>query len=92
MSRWFKVKYRKLGKEKVYGFAHYDGDIIEIDPRIDGKKHMEILIHESFHLLFPSMEEEEVTEKAIKLTHTLWRQRYRRVDNSNVTPLQDGSK
>lgn len=90
--KWYKVKYRKLGKEKVYGFAHHHNDVIEMDSRITGKKHMEILIHEAMHLLWPEAEEEEVEAKAIILTNTLWRQKYRRIDDSNTIPLQDGSK
>jgi hypothetical protein len=92
MSKWFKVKYKKLGKEKVYGLAHHDGDIIEMDSRLTGKKHMEILIHEALHLLWPEAEEEEIEQKAILLTNTMWRQKYRRIDDSNIIPLQDGSK
>jgi len=90
--KWYKVKYRKLGKEKVYGWAHHEGNIVEMDSRLTGKKHMEILIHESMHLLFPELEEEEIEEKSIILTNTLWRQKYRRIDDSNNIPLQDGSK
>lgn len=90
--KWFRVKYKKLGKEKVYGLAHHDGDIIEMDVRLTGKKHMEILIHEALHLLWAEAEEDEIEEKAIKLTNTLWRQKYRRIDDSNNIPLQDGSK
>lgn len=91
MKKWFRVKYKKLGKEKVYGLAHHDGDIIEMDSRLTGKKHMEILIHEALHLLWPEAEEEEIELKAIILTNTLWRQKYRRIDDTNTIPLQDGS-
>lgn len=84
-----KVVYRKLGKEKVWGFSH--DDFIEIDERVRGKKHCELLLHESLHYLFPSASEEEITRKAIILTNTVWAEGYRRCDNDNSEPLQDGS-
>jgi len=72
-----KVIYKKLGKEKVYGFANLGDNEIEIDARLKGKKHLEIMLHECLHILYPEAEEEE--------------EHYRRVDNNNSTPLQDGS-
>ena len=87
-----KVIYRKLGREKVYGLANLGFNEIEIDSRIKSKKHLELIIHESLHILFPEAEEEEIEYKAIILTNTLWYEHYRRVDNSKSLPLQDGSK
>lgn len=87
-----KVLYKKLGKHKVWGFAHLGDNEIEIDIRVKSKKHLELLIHESMHILFPEAEEEEVELKSIILTNTIWGEHYRRVDNSRSLPLQDGSK
>lgn len=84
-----KVKYRKLGK--YYGLAH-STDFIEIDERIKGKKHLEILLHESLHILFPSLEEDEIVAKSVILTNTLWHEKYRRIEDQADVPLQDGSK
>ena len=86
-----KVIYRKLGREKVYGFAHCGLNEIEIDSRVKSKKHLELIIHESMHILFPEAEEDEVESKAIILCNTIWGEHYRRVDNSKSLPLQDGS-
>lgn len=85
-----KIKYCKLGKQKVWGFAHSDG-LIEIDERLKGKKKMEIIIHEVMHLLNPSDDEEEVVRKSVLLTNTLWHEKYRVVDNTNNIPMQDGT-
>jgi hypothetical protein len=85
-----KVKYRKLGKEKVWGFAHSD-ELIELDNRLKGKKHLEILIHECLHILYPEAEEEEIVKKSVLLCNTLWYEKYRRVDDKEGIPLQDGS-
>lgn len=86
-----KVIYKKLGREQAHGIAESDG-IIYIDPRLRGRKELEILIHEAYHLLQPEAEEDEVIEKSVTLTKLLWRLGYRKVDNSKHLPLQDGSK
>ena len=87
--RKIKVVYKKLGRENAWGRAD---DYVEIDPRVFGKKHLEVLTHECLHVLFPEATEEEITRKAILLTNTLWHQQYRRIDNTNIIPLQDGTK
>jgi len=86
-----KVIYKKLGREQAHGIAESDG-IIYIDPRLRGRKELEILIHETYHLLEPEDSEEEVIEKSVILTKLLWKMGYRKVDNSKHLPLQDGSK
>jgi hypothetical protein len=85
-----KVKYKKLGKEKVWGLADSQG-IIYIDSRLKGKKHLEILIHETLHLLYPEDSEDEVVERSIILTNLIWKQRYRRLEEEKKMRLQDGS-
>ena len=86
-----KVIHKKLGREQAHGIAESDG-IVYIDSRLKGKKHLEILLHEVGHLQNPDDTEEEVIEKSVTLCKVLWQQGYRMVDNSNDTPLQDGSK
>ena len=85
-----RIKYRKLGKEKVYGVAHSDG-LIEIEERLKGKKAMESLIHEVLHLLWAEAEEDEIEKKSITLTKILWKENYRRIEPHEDIPLQDGS-
>ena len=85
-----KIIYRKLGKEQAYGISSSDG-VIEIDQRLKGKKHMEILIHEVLHLLNPKDDEKTIIRKSVTLTKILWAENYRRIDNTNDEPLQDGS-
>ena len=79
----------KLGREWLWGLA--DQYPIYIDDRCKGKKELEIYIHESFHYLFPKATENEIESKSILLTNTLWHEGFRKVDNSNDEPLQDGS-
>ena len=85
-----KIIYRKLGKEQAYGISSSDG-VIEIDQRLKGKKHMEILIHEILHLLNPKDDEKTIIRKSVTLTKILWNEGYRRIDDTNDEPLQDGS-
>jgi len=90
MAKYIKVKYAKLGKQKAWGIAH-GRDYIEIDERLKGRKHLEILIHECLHILLPQLDEEEVIKHSVMLTNTLYKERYRRVDEDPKMPLQDGS-
>jgi hypothetical protein len=86
-----KIIHKKLGREQAYGIAESDG-IIYIDQRLKGKKHLEIVIHEVEHLLNPMDDEETIIEKSVTVCKVLWNLGYRRIDNSNDVPLQDGSK
>ena len=85
-----KVKYKKLGKQKAWGLADSDGTIY-IDPRLKGKKALEILIHECLHILWKEEDEEQVINKSISLCNAIWQQRYRRIEEDKQQPLQDGS-
>jgi hypothetical protein len=86
-----KIVYKKLGREQAHGIAESDG-IVYIDQRLKGKKHLEILLHECLHILNPQDTEEAIIDKSVTLCKLLWKEGYRRVDNSNDVPLQDGSK
>lgn len=86
-----KIKYAKLGKQKAWGLADSDG-FVTIDSRLKGKKALEILLHECLHILYANDTEEEIIEKSVKLTNTLWHENYRRVEQQETIPLQDGSK
>ena len=85
-----KIIYRKLGKDQANGISSSDG-VIEIDERLKGKKHCEILIHEILHLLNPKDDEKTIIRKSVTLTKILWKEGYRRIDDTNDEPLQDGS-
>jgi hypothetical protein len=86
-----KIVYRKLGREQAYGVSSSDG-VIEIDSRLRSKKHLEVLIHEVLHILQPLDSEEEIIKKSVTLTKILWKEGYRRIDQSDHEPLQDGTK
>ncbi len=85
-----KIIYKKLGREQAHGIAESDG-IIYLDTRLKGKKHLEICLHEILHILNPKDSEAVIIKKSITLTKLLWDEGYRRIDDTNDTPLQDGT-
>ena len=72
------IRYRKLGKERAKGQYIEDEALIEIDSRLTGREHLEILIHESLHALQPHHEEETVARDAANLARILWADGYRK--------------
>lgn len=83
-----KVVRRKLGREKLYGQADLGDNTIEIDSRLQGRKLMEILIHEAMHILNPTFSESKVVEQSKKITQLLWKEKFRRVETEKGDPLQ----
>lgn len=86
-----KIKFKKvmLGREKIYGLA--DNYPLLIDARLKGKKELEIYLHEMWHYIYPLASEKEVQRHSIVMCNTLWHEGYRKVDNTNDVPMQDGS-
>ena len=86
------VRYKKLGRRTALGIVEHGDDIIYIDPRLKGRKQMEILIHEAMHILWPHIvkndEEEEVIMISVELTKMLWSEGFRRVDTDESTDFQ----
>jgi hypothetical protein len=73
-----KIIYRKLGREQARGQYIPATQTIEIDPRLRGIEHLEILLHESLHALQPHHDEETVARDALNLARILWADGYRR--------------
>ena len=72
-----KVIYKRL--RAAWGYAYVDQNKIEIYKGLKGIKHLEILIHEKLHLLFPDHEEKAIVRMAKELSKLLWRDGYRKV-------------
>lgn len=83
-----KIVFKKLGREKAWGSANLADNTIEIDPRLKGRKHLEILIHEAMHIMNPEWSESKVVQQSKRLTQLLWKQHFRKVDNDKGQPLQ----
>jgi len=84
-----KLVYRKLKRELAVGMCHWD--YIELDPRLTGRKHLEILLHEMVHYWFPELSEEDVVKASVDMCRTMWEDGYRKVDNDESEILQDGT-
>lgn len=83
-----RVLFKKLGREKAWGSADLDSHTIEIDPRLKGRKYLEILIHEAMHIMNPEWSETKVITQSKRLTRLLWAEHFRKVDNDKSQPLQ----
>ena len=73
------IVYRKLGREKARGQYCEATATIELDERLKGEEHLEVLVHESMHALQPHHEESIVERDAKNLATILWAEGYRRV-------------
>ena len=75
--------------QKLHGLADYYP--LQIENKLKGKKELEIYIHEMLHYLYPKEDEPVIVRHSIVLCNTLWHEGYRKVDNSNDIPMQDGT-
>lgn len=76
-----KIIIRKLGKERAAGQAYSGCNLIEIDPRQDSKNFLGTAVHESLHILYPDLTEEEIVHAEEIITDVIWRLNYRRIAN-----------
>jgi hypothetical protein len=72
------IVYRKLGREKARGQYCEATRTIELDERLRGEEHLEVLVHESMHALQPHHDEAVVERDAKNLARILWSEGYRR--------------
>jgi hypothetical protein len=72
------IIHRKLGKQKAHGLAYCESGVIHIDSRINGERHLEVLIHEITHIQNPRWSEIKVEGHAKEMATLLWEQGYRR--------------
>lgn len=69
---------KKLRRRNALGMAHPDTRTIEIDPRLEPQKRLEIMLHEAMHIVFEFMDEATVDASAKELADVLWRDGWRR--------------
>ena len=91
MAKKLRVKYEKLGRHRLHGYTYGRG-VIHVDERLRGIKLLEIIVHEALHELFPEAPEQHIAQAGATLARTLWAENYRRTDNHQGEPLQDGKK
>ena len=83
-----KVEHRKLGREKAWGLSCEDLNTIELDPRLKGKKHLEVCLHEWIHLMNPDWSETRVIKASKIGVKYLWDLKYRRIDDAEKQPKE----
>jgi hypothetical protein len=72
-----KVVYKDL--RAYWGLADLNTNTIELNKRLKGKKHLEIIIHEKLHLLLQSYDEMAIKNMARELMGVLWSDGYRKI-------------
>jgi hypothetical protein len=72
-----KVVYKRL--RRYWGWAHIEQDKIELYNGLKGKHHLNIIIHEKLHLLFPDHEERAIRKMAKEMANMLWKDGYRKI-------------
>lgn len=78
MAKSIKVIHRKLGKERAWGLA--EGNRIDLDSNLNGRRHLLYLLHEMLHVIHPEWSETNVVKVSRQMCRVLWDQRYRRSD------------
>jgi hypothetical protein len=76
MAKSIKIVHRKLGKEYAWGLA--EGNLIELDCRLKGRRHLLYLLHEMLHVIHPDWSETKVVLVSRRMCKVIWSQRYRR--------------
>ena len=71
---------RKLGKERAYGLAHTEDNLMELDERLTGYRYMLYALHEHFHLKHPKWSETKVRQECSKTARFMWNLGFRKVD------------
>lgn len=70
-----KVEYRKL--RTAWGYAYINQNKIILYDKLKGKKHLEIILHEKLHILFPDLDEDAVIRYSRGICDLLWSEGYR---------------
>ena len=75
-----RVKERLLGREQALGLCWQGEGLIEIDPRLTGKRALEVYIHEMLHHYAPEWSENKVSKIALAMSQILIKARFRRIE------------
>jgi hypothetical protein len=72
-----KVRYKRL--RKYWGWAYINEDKIDLYHKLKGKKHLEIILHEKLHLIFPDHDEKAIKRISKDICNLLWLDGYRKL-------------
>jgi hypothetical protein len=65
------VRERKL--RYYYGYAYTDKNLVELKEGMRPRVHVNTLIHEILHVLFPDLCETKIDQYASTITHHVWK-------------------
>lgn len=72
------VEEKRLGREQLWGKADSRNQVAVIEKRLVGVDRLEVLIHETLHLIYPYLAEHEVERGSVLLEKVLTKEGYRR--------------
>lgn len=78
--RGYRVRYKKLGRNKAVGMCDWDKQEILIDERQKARDKLDTILHEHLHRLHSDWSEKQVTREATDLACALWKMGYRLVE------------
>ena len=73
------INERNLGKHKALGLFWPSSQKIEIDPRLNAKEYLYVLIHELTHMALPEVSEEGVERISDIIAKGVWQQGFRKI-------------
>lgn len=76
MAKSIKVIHKKLGQQRAWGLA--EGNKIELEKTLTGRRHLLYLLHEMLHVIHPDWSETKVVLISRRMCKVIWDQRYRR--------------
>jgi len=76
-SPWTVKWPEKIRDGTCFGLCEHDINVISFESALQGKKLLEIAIHEPLHAEFPKASEEAVTQAAKDIADALWRMGFR---------------
>ncbi len=77
-----KIIERRLGRERAWGqvWLWKNPQVIELDPTMTPRKHLEILCHEAAHIALPELKDEDEIDRIGRcIAKCVWLANYRRV-------------
>jgi hypothetical protein len=80
-NRPIKLKYKKLGRQRAWGQAYKETNLIEVEKNTKGKLRLRCILHEAYHCIAPEWSESRVRKSEKLISDLLWNQNYRQVDN-----------
>lgn len=73
-----RIRIKWIKSDKVWGRADVSKRVIELDHRMDDKTLLDIVVHETAHIVLPIVDEDAVETLGKQAADVLWRLGFRR--------------